>query len=744
MAGSFNTRLGTSPEEGIKAPVVTAANTNITLSGEQTITGVDVVDGDRVLVNAQDDATQNGIYVANVAAWVRATDFNAAEDVVNGVLVLDASNSNLYQASFSGAWDPDSTEVTFANVVALLPGGNEFVPLSGTKNGFPVSGPIMFSGSAGNLYSFSPDVYGSQVMGFIAQQPDSGFVIDTQTDEGERNIFAFTSRGSFLIPSNSAPNTESWEFNSIDFGGDSNTLVIAPVDANGDQTSHQAVVSPAPGVSFTFHTDGYIESDRATISGDPDLALVTKGYADALNPASGEANTSSNVGAGAGLAKAKSTVDLPFKSIIGGTNVTIVEGTDDITINADATGGGGDLPTGSVGQILVNDDGSVSYSASGAILVGASGMAVGTSPSTPLVAMQVHGDLAVVDGGKVTVGNAAGTFVGQHYITGSNRWQFDAPAASGITIDGDIGAGSGITLSNKGEEAVGVYGGSGAAFARLSYNATAKLDTVADGISVTGTVVCNDPSEDNEAVTKGYGEANYVMLTSASEQVIDSDVEIQGDLQVGPISSLGGVTVAGKITGPTDPTADNEVGDRAYNDVRYYRKTDTTLVKTSGNQNISGIKTFINDTWFGNACAVRSLGNSGSTDYHFLFYSDVAQTNLVGSIATSHGASQTYYNTTSDYRMKVAPRTLDEDWAVSMLRDCPAMTWRWKGGSEEGYGFIAHELAEVFPQAVTGEKDGEMMQTVDYSKLVPLLWAQNQSLLRRIDDMEERLNAAGI
>ena len=54
----------------------------------------------------------------------------------------------------------------------------------------------------------------------------------------------------------------------------------------------------------------------------------------------GEVNTASNVGAGDGVWKAKVGVDLEFKSLIGGTNVTLVAGTDDITINA-AGGGGG-------------------------------------------------------------------------------------------------------------------------------------------------------------------------------------------------------------------------------------------------------------------------------------------------------------------------------------------------------------------------------------------------------------------
>ena len=53
---------------------------------------------------------------------------------------------------------------------------------------------------------------------------------------------------------------------------------------------------------------------------------------------SGEANTSSNSGTGAGLAQTKSGVDLPFKSLTAGANVTLTESTDEIEIAATNSG----------------------------------------------------------------------------------------------------------------------------------------------------------------------------------------------------------------------------------------------------------------------------------------------------------------------------------------------------------------------------------------------------------------------
>ena len=60
-----------------KNSVKALAASNITLSGEQTIDGVALVAGDRVLVNGQTSAFENGVYVVSADAWVRASDMDA-------------------------------------------------------------------------------------------------------------------------------------------------------------------------------------------------------------------------------------------------------------------------------------------------------------------------------------------------------------------------------------------------------------------------------------------------------------------------------------------------------------------------------------------------------------------------------------------------------------------------------------------------------------------------------------------
>jgi len=105
----------------------------------------------------------------------------------------------------------------------------------------------------------------------------------------------------------------------------------------------------------------------------------------------------------------------------------------------------------------------------------------------------------------------------------------------------------------------------------------------------------------------------------------------------------------------------------------------------------------------------------------------------------------TVYNTLSDYRLKtnVTPmsNTLDR---IDDLKPCN-YTWIDSGIASEG--FIAHELQEVIPQAVTGIKDdvdehGNIRpQGVDYSRVVPTLTAAIKELKAIVDAQAARIVA---
>tara|TARA_Y100000815_G_scaffold275073_1_gene311417 strand:- start:577 stop:2538 length:1962 start_codon:yes stop_codon:yes gene_type:complete len=115
------------------------------------------------------------------------------------------------------------------------------------------------------------------------------------------------------------------------------------------------------------------------------------------------------------------------------------------------------------------------------------------------------------------------------------------------------------------------------------------------------------------------------------------------------------------------------------------------------------------------------------------FYRD---TTAVGSISVT--GSATAYNTSSDYRRKPGAVDLDPLSARNHLMSLRPRSWHWDGDGEEGWGFIAHEYAESSPAAVTGEKDGDVMQTMTYAdpKTIAAMVREIQSLRRELDALK--------
>ena len=113
-----------------------------------------------------------------------------------------------------------------------------------------------------------------------------------------------------------------------------------------------------------------------------------------------------------------------------------------------------------------------------------------------------------------------------------------------------------------------------------------------------------------------------------------------------------------------------------------------------------------------------------------LFY---RSSSAVGSISVT--TSSTSYNTSSDYRLK---QDLKDYNGLSLVSAIKTYDYEWKSDNSRSYGVLAHELQEVIPQAVHGEKDGEKMQGVDYSKIVPILIKAIQELKAEIDELKAK------
>ena len=98
------------------------------------------------------------------------------------------------------------------------------------------------------------------------------------------------------------------------------------------------------------------------------------------------------------------------------------------------------------------------------------------------------------------------------------------------------------------------------------------------------------------------------------------------------------------------------------------------------------------------------------------FRTDVAETTR-GSIIYNRAGGLVAYNTTSDYRLK--EQIIDLPNALETVSKLKPRQFDWKETGNTTTGFIAHELAEVCPHAVTGEKDATEIIKYEISPAVP-------------------------
>ena len=130
-------------------------------------------------------------------------------------------------------------------------------------------------------------------------------------------------------------------------------------------------------------------------------------------------------------------------------------------------------------------------------------------------------------------------------------------------------------------------------------------------------------------------------------------------------------------------------------------------------------------------CAAWGRTNDGNVGQ---FYHDTSFTTLVGSISVT--ATATAYNTSSDYRLKNIDGPLTDSGAfIDALKP---KVGTWKADGSKFVGFIAHEVQEVSPGSVVGEKDGEQMQAMEYgsAEFIANIIAELQSLRARVAALE--------
>ena len=112
------------------------ATTNLTLSGTQTVDGVALVAGDRVLVDLQTTATEDGIYVVAAGAWTRATDMATGANAGGYAVTVTEGTSN-GDKMFMQTTDP---AVVGTNGLTFIPLPGAGATYTADGNGIEVAG----------------------------------------------------------------------------------------------------------------------------------------------------------------------------------------------------------------------------------------------------------------------------------------------------------------------------------------------------------------------------------------------------------------------------------------------------------------------------------------------------------------------------------------------------------------------------------------------------------------------------
>jgi hypothetical protein len=388
----------------------------------------------------------------------------------------------------------------------------------------------------------------------------------------------------------------------------------------------------------------------------------------------------------------------------GSVGVTSADGTVTSLVNYNSIGtvtnSAFNIVTNSTDRLVVSASGNLGlgvtpsawFSTSRAIQVGSGGAIEGRSNFEPYISTTSNAYLNTAGAYKY-IATAEAT----RYLQDSGTHKFYT-AASG-TAGADISFTQAMTLDASGNLAVGT-----------TTTSLAKITASSSGSNQTGIRLNNSSSATDNYISIDFGLQDFALSSGYG-------CFIRG-------YNSGGISYASYLTFGTTNGAS--------------APTERARIDSSGNllvgkTNSTGVNAGVVLTPTGGFTLTRT-GTSASDQV--IFYRGTAGSEVyVGTITTTGTA--TSYVTSSDYRLKnsVAPMT-GALAKVALLKPC---TYKWNVDGSDGQGFIAHELAEVCPDAVSGEKDAvdadgkPQYQGIDTSFLVATLTAAIQELKAEFD-----------
>jgi hypothetical protein len=335
----------------------------------------------------------------------------------------------------------------------------------------------------------------------------------------------------------------------------------------------------------------------------------------------------------------------------------------------------------------------------------------------------------------------------QPLLIGGSQIQFMISASEKMRIDSSGNVGIGITsprnLEVSRSDANTTYGQASAQFQINIRNTDTTANNWAGiGFNQGASSLSNPVAINAQFASSTTG--SLVIATSGSERL---RVDASGNVGIGTSSPVTALSVSGAFSF-TAVAATPAVGSSFFAPAANTLAFGTASTERMRILGSSGIVCINTTSAVGLGQPRLSLAFNGASDWctnsndtsgtsgarHQTFHSSGTE---VGRITTTTTA--TTYTTTSDYRLKqdIAPMT----GALAKVAQLKPVTYKWKLNNSDSDGFIAHELAEVCPQAVTGEKDAVdadgniISQGIDTSFLVATLTAaiqEQQALITQL------------
>ena len=203
--------------------------------------------------------------------------------------------------------------------------------------------------------------------------------------------------------------------------------------------------------------------------------------------------------------------------------------------------------------------------------------------------------------------------------------------------------------------------------------------------------------------------------TLSSTLAVTSTSTLTGNVGIGKASTSNALDVSGNVAISGNETIGGTLGvtgtSALTGNVGIGKASSSYALDVSGNVAISG-----------------NLDVSGNINY--------SGSLSLASLSVSGTVTAGAFNATSDYRIKENVANIDETYTVDNLRP---VTYMHKLTKKQNIGVIAHELQEIYPILVEGEKDGDEYQSVNYIGLIGILIKEIKELKIRINNLEEKI-----